>query len=302
MKMRTSTWFVLVDIEIPTVVLTVVQSDDPENVQEEFSQISFGALAKAQASLGKRKRSDSNAKATSDTAASALEDIRARIREAREQKRNESGSSNSKDQAKPKRSSKHAPMVQSSKRAVTRKRLVVEPPNAPKARDPRFDPTVISHSGAKRNAAAINQAYSFLDEYRAAEIKQLKEQMTRTKDPAQKEELKRALTSASDRMRSLENKKREQDVLAEHRKRERQLLREGKKSKPYFLKKSELKREVLVKKYESMGGKERAKALERRRKKIAGKEKKDLPWGRRTMEETGTGGDGGGVKRRKDAQ
>jgi len=294
--------FVLSGIEIPAVWLTVVQSDvadDREAVQAEFSQISFGALAKAQASLGKRKRSDSNAKATSDTAASAVEDIRARIREAREQKSKESASSHSKDKPKPTRSSKHAPMVQSSKHAVSRKRIVVEPPNVAKPRDPRFDPAILSHSGSKRNTTAINQAYSFLDEYRAAELKQLKEQMARTKDPAQKEKLKRAITSATDRQRTLENKKREQEVLAEHRKRERQLLREGKKSKPYYLKKSDLKREVLVKKYESMGAKERAKALERRRKKVAAKEKKDMPWGRRGLEQTTGGEDAGGGNRKK---
>ena len=58
-------------------------------------------------------------------------------------------------------------------------------------------------------------------------------------------------------------------MLQEHKRKEKQLIKEGKKSQPYFLKKSELKKEVLKKKYESMGSKERAKAVERRRKKVA---------------------------------
>lgn len=260
--------------------------DENEAVQSEMRQISFGALAKAQDSLGKRKRGQADpTKSTENTKSCTLDDIRERLRKAREEKQQGSKTSNSthgqNKTKRPSRSSKHAPTVQSSKYQVSRKRIVVEPPNAAKARDPRFDPTV---TGTHNNEAATNKAYSFLEEYRSSEVKQLKEQMARTKDPVLKDKLKRAITSARDRQRAMDNKKREQEVMSEHKKKERQLLRDGKKSQPYFLKKSELKREVLKKKYESMGSKERAKALERRRKKVASKEKKDLPWARRGME------------------
>lgn len=268
---------------------------DKGSIQSALNQISFGSLAKAQASLGKRKRSESSTK--KESALSIVEDIRAKLREAREQKRGEAGTRSKNDNVsssttttRPSRSSKHAPTIQSSKHAVTRKRTVVDLTTAVKPRDPRFDPAVLSHSssgggGAPRDPAAVNRAYAFLDDYRSAELKELKEQMARTKDPRQKEELKRAITSAADRQRALDNRKREHQVLAEHKKRERDLIREGKKSQPYYLKKSDVKRETLVKKYESMGSKERARALERRRKKVAGKEKKDLPWGRRALDE-----------------
>ncbi|KAH8689625.1 hypothetical protein BGW36DRAFT_391238 [Talaromyces proteolyticus] len=259
---------------------------DKEDIQSQIRQVSFGALAKAQASLGKRKRDHTTTTSSSQDASSSttLDSIREQLRKAREQK--EQGSSHKHNSKPAARSSKHAPTVQSSKYAVSRKRIVVEPPNSVKARDPRFDPTVMSTSSAQRNsnAEATNRAYSFLDEYRSAELKQLREEMVRTKDAAQKEKLKRAITSATDRQRTMQNRKREREVLSEHRKRERQLLREGKKSQPYYLKKSELKREVLKKKYEGMKSKERAKALERRRKKVAGKEKKELPWSRRGLE------------------
>lgn len=251
--------------------------------------------------MGPKKRKEKHSKTLTDASstASPLDDIRAKIREAREQKREATnkaqGAKDTKDK-KPSRTSKHAPMVQSSKHAVSRKRTVVEPPAIAKARDPRFDAAVMGHSGAGKNPDAANKAYAFLDDYRASELKDLKAQLAKTKNAEQKEALKRQIRSASDRMKSIANRKREREVQAEHKKREKQLIREGKKSNPYFLKKSDLKKQVMQKKYEEMGSRDRAKALERRRKKMAAKERKDMPMERRGMEESG---DSGGGKRRR---
>ncbi|OOF90321.1 hypothetical protein ASPCADRAFT_59640 [Aspergillus carbonarius ITEM 5010] len=275
--------------------------DTPQDdVQASLSSISFGALAKAQASLGsKAKRSSKVPKAAEDPAApSPLDDIRARIQEAREQKRQ--GLSKSKDSERASRSSKHAPAVQSSKYAVSRKRTVIEPPSAPKSRDPRFDPTVLSQGGRK-NPQGSSNAYAFLDEYRADELRELKEKYAKTKNPDQKEALKGAIRSAQDRLRTMENRKREREVLADHKKREKQLIREGKKSNPYYMKKSDLKKQVLLKKYEGMNSKDRTKALERKRKKTAAKERKEMPMERRTLsnDDAPSSGGGGGWKRRR---
>lgn len=241
----------------------------------------------------KRKVESSNVTDPTPTT-SPLDSIRAQIREAREKKRLES--SKSKNPEKLSRPSKHAPTVQSSKRAVSRKRPVIEPPPVPKARDPRFDATVLSNSS--RSHPNAGNAYSFLDEYRKFELKELKEKLAKTKDPEQKEALKRAVRSAGDRLRSIENKKREQEVVAEHKRKEKQLIREGKKSTPYYLKKSDLKNQALVKKYEGMGSRERAKALERRRKKVASKERKDMPMERRGAGDASNSNDGGRKRRR----
>jgi ribosomal RNA-processing protein 36 len=270
-----------------------------DDIKASLSNISFGALAKAQASMGPKKRKEKSSK-TEDTA-SPLDDIRARILEAREQKRLAAGKSDKeKKEKKATRANKHAPMEQSSKRAVSRKRTIVEPPAHAKARDPRFDAAVMGHSGAGKNPDAANKAYAFLDEYRASELKELKAELARTKNAEQKEALKRQIRSASDRMRSMENRKRERNVQTEHKQKERQMLREGKKSTPYFLKKSDLKKQVMQKKYEEMGSRDRAKALERRRKKIASKERKDMPFERRGMEDSGFGGGNPGKRRRLD--
>ncbi|OJJ43775.1 hypothetical protein ASPZODRAFT_135797 [Penicilliopsis zonata CBS 506.65] len=269
------------------------EEEEGDDIQASLSNISFGALAKAQASMGSKKKRKENEKAEEETGATAspLDEIRARLRDAREQKaahdKNSSNNNNNKRREKPpSRSSKHAPMVLSSKYAVSRKRNAVELPAVAKSRDPRFDPAVLAHGGGGRrkqnDSEQANNAYAFLDDYRAAELKELKEKMARTKNATEKENLKREVRSAMDRMRTLQNRRREREVLASHRQKEKQLLREGKKSTPYFLKKSDLKKQVLVKKYEEMGSKERAKALERRRKKTASKERKEMPMARRT--------------------
>lgn len=190
-------------------------------------------------------------------------------------------------------------MVQSSKYAVSRKRTVVEPPSIPKSRDPRFDPTVTSQGG-RGNTQGVKDAYAFLDDYRADELKELKAQYAKTKNPVQKEALKREIRSTQDRLRAMENRKRERDILADHKKKEKQLIREGKKSTPYYMKKSELKKQVLLQKYETMNSKDRTKALERRRKKTAAKERKEMPMERRALADDDAPRDhGGGFKRRR---
>ncbi|KAL2855476.1 hypothetical protein BJY01DRAFT_204208 [Aspergillus pseudoustus] len=260
---------------------------DEADVQSSINNISFGALAKAQASFGtKSKRRTKSLKENDKVTSSPLDDIRARIQEARQQKRKASSLTSKEDRKVEKpasRSSKHAPTVQSSKFAVSRKRTVVEPPSAPKTRDPRFDPTIVGRRGG---TSGPSNAYAFLDDYRAAELKGLKEQLAKTKDVKRREALQREIRSTTDRLRAIENNKREKEIVAEHNKREKQLIREGKKSTPYFLKQSEIKKQAMLKKYEGMKSRDRVKALERRRKKATAKERKEMPMERRGMGES----------------
>ncbi len=71
--------------------------------------------------------------------------------------------------------------------------------------------------------------------------------------------------------------------MDEHRKQEKELVKQGKK--PFYLKKSEQKKRVLIDKFASMKKGQVDRAIERRRKKVAGKEKKELPMTRRGFEE-----------------
>ncbi|PGH04553.1 hypothetical protein AJ80_08497 [Polytolypa hystricis UAMH7299] len=255
-------------------------SDSPEpDINATLQEISFGALAKAQVSLGKRKRSNSN----STPAANPLDEIRQKIRSAKEAKEANSKAPKSE---KPHRTSKHAPTIQSSKYAVTRKRTVVEPPNAPKARDPRFDSVVLKHgmtsaASAGTAAAASKKNYEFLDTYRKSELAELKKKMAKTKNAEEKEELKGTIRSLGDQQRAFDRKEREKEIVKQHRKKERELIREGKKSTPYFLKKGDVRKEMIVQQYQEMGSKDRQKALTRRRKKVVAKERREMPSERR---------------------
>ncbi|KAK3997672.1 hypothetical protein QBC44DRAFT_376678 [Cladorrhinum sp. PSN332] len=268
----------------------IVDDDEEEEDEDEdepvpkidAAQLSFGALARAQASLGntdsKRKRRASHGSAVSNVSSSKeyvnprdkeREELRAAQKRFREQK-----------QA---RSSKHAPTEMSSKRQVSRKRDFLSEGTLPKsqARDPRFMPLPSSSGSDPRiDEIKFRKAYAFLDEYRESEMVELQATIKKTKDPKQKEQLQKALISMESKKKAQERKDRERKVIEEHRKQEKELVKQGKT--PYYLKKQELKKKVLEETFKGMKKGQVDKAIERRRKKVAGKEKKNLPFARRS--------------------
>ena len=130
------------------------------------------------------------------------------------------------------RSSKHAPATQSSKRAVTRKRTVVEV-KKPVARDPRYDPL----TGPRPDEAVLKKRYSFLNDYKSSEMTELRGIIKKTKNEAEKEALKRKLLSMESQQKAQAGKEKQQEIVREHRKKERELVKQGKT--PFFLKKCE---------------------------------------------------------------
>jgi ribosomal RNA-processing protein 36 len=142
------------------------------------------------------------------------------------------------------------------------------------SRDPRFD----SMSGYV-DEGKIRKAYDFLDGYREDEMKELREKIKKTRDEGEKEGLKRTLESMESRKKAQMRKDKAQEVLDRHRKEEKELVKQGKK--PFYLKKQELGKRVLVEQYKGMKGKQLDHVIERRRKKVEGKEKKKMPWARR---------------------
>lgn len=238
---------------------------DDDQAQASLSKVSFGALAKAQDTLSKaqpagqkRKRDDENTKSQEDK----LEALRERLRQIKAEKlangppptkkpktstktkvapkqdieqdegSDDSGDSDdSESNARPKaRSSKHAPAVQSSKRMVSRKRKVVDV-KKPVFRDPRFE----SMSGPRVDEHAIEKRYSFLNDYRASEIADLRNSIKKTKNEGEKERLKKKLLSMQSQQKTRENKEKQQDVIREHKKKEKELIKDGKQ--PFYLKK-----------------------------------------------------------------
>jgi ribosomal RNA-processing protein 36 len=190
---------------------------------------------------------------------------------------------------KHKRTSKHAPVELTSKKRVSRRRDFIEVPKV-QARDPRFMPLGAGSSVASTHGAAskieeikARKAYSFLDEYQQDELNQLRAAAKKEKDPVAKEKLEKAVMSMESRLKAQKRKDRERELLEEHRKKEKELVQQGKQ--PFYLKRSEQKKKLLLDQFANMKKSQVDKAIERRRKKVAGKEKKLLPWARRTAED-----------------
>ncbi|XXG99943.1 hypothetical protein Hte_006284 [Hypoxylon texense] len=238
------------------------EDEEAEDPSAAASQISFGALAKAQASLPNIRRGKG--------------------RTAEDEDEDDDSDSDSDDQPeskptdrprlpKPHRAHKHAPTEQTSKRPVTRKREAV-PVLKREARDPRFSSAT---SARPLDEDRARRAYSFLDEYRDAEMGRLRETIRKTRDPGAKEELKRALASMQSRKQAQAQRDKENKLIEEHRRREKELVKQGKK--PFYLKKSEQRKRLLVDRFEGLKGKQVDRVIERRRKKLASKEMRNMP-------------------------
>ncbi|KAK8058292.1 hypothetical protein PG994_008740 [Apiospora phragmitis] len=253
-------------------------SEDEEDGQSlDPSQISFGALAKAQASMPKRRknsRKDEEEDDSDDDSDVSEEDTRGGG--------GFDGKASERKHALQKRSSKHAPMEVTAKRAVTRKREVVSVPKVV-ARDPRFGPlgtTAYSrHPNPAMEEEATRRNYAFLDKYREDELAELKKEVKKTRDPAAKEKLQRAVMSMQSRKQMLERRDAERAVVAEHRRQEKELVKQGKQ--PFYLKKSEQKKRVIMDRFAGMKKGQVDKAIERKRKKLASKERREMPMERR---------------------
>jgi ribosomal RNA-processing protein 36 len=273
-----------------------------------MSKVSFGALAKAQSALSKQEPTDRKRKRGDDTSKSQedkLEALRERLRQIKAEKQasgvqpkkkaktatktkskvqdedckkdqKAGGDPGSDSDAVPHaRSSKHAPAVQSSKRMVSRKRKVVDV-KKPVFRDPRFD----NVSGPAPDEHVVGKRYSFLNDYRSSEIADLRSTIKKTKSQDEKERLKKRLLSMESQQKARENKEQLQEVARAHKQKEKELVKEGKQ--PFFLKKSEQKKIALVDRFQNMKSKQREHVIERRRKKVTAKERKNMPDERRT--------------------
>jgi ribosomal RNA-processing protein 36 len=220
-------------------------------------------LAKAQAALTGSGRTKQ--RATNRREGNAWEDNEALERKA-----------GRKDHRDFNRSSKHAPTEISSKKAVSRKREVV-PVAKREFRDPRFE----SLSGYL-DESKVRAAYSFLDDYREDEMRELKAAIKTTKDEDAKEKLKKALMSMESKKKAQIRKEKEREILNKHRKQEKELVKLGKQ--PFYLKKAEQKKRLLLDQFGELKGKKLDRVIELRRKKQEGLEKKKMPFKRRAVE------------------
>lgn len=224
----------------------------------DFSSISFGALSRAAASLPSKKKKNKGDAEPDD----APSNIKTKEPLRREQKKPSSRVEAAK------RSSKHAPQEMSSKKPVSRRREILTDPRR-KARDPRFEALT-----GRLDEAKVAKNYAFLEEYRESEMADLRAQIKKTKDVTAKEDLKRQLLSMESKKKARQKKEDEAKLLQEHRKKEKELVAQGKQ--PFYLRKSEQKKQLLMNRYADMNKSQVDKAIERKRKKVASKEKKEL--------------------------
>lgn len=245
--------------------------------QEEIvSDITFGALAEAQAKFNPNPRK--RKLAPTDEVQEPQRDKPWEWRQDVEDEKRQQGKHIS-------RSSKHAPTMMSTRNPVSRKRAIFSPPPAEKFRDPRFDAAVVADArrGNTSSSTGANQKYAFLSDYQATEVLDLKAQLKKTKNAEDQAELKRQIMSIEARLRNAETKRREDEILREHKKQEKQAIKEGKKARPYYLKESELKKRVLEERRNAMGAKARDKSDKRKRKREKTKDSKDMPRARRDI-------------------
>ncbi|EHY56644.1 rRNA biogenesis protein rrp36 [Exophiala dermatitidis] len=251
-------------------------AEDPSSSEEDvdLNNISFGALAKAQETFKPKERKRKLGEALEQAGTN-------------KEKVNEENTFSTRRRAKepridaPKRTSKHAPAVESARKPVSRKRTIFEPPPTEKFRDPRFDPAVMSANRDRNAVEKANKNYSFLTTYQAAEILELKNQIKKTKDPEVVADLKRQVMSIESKLRNAEARQRENEIRRKHKQQEKEALRTGQKAKPYYLKEADVKKLAKQERLESMSKRAREKAEKRRQKREKGKDAKDMPRVRR---------------------
>ena len=160
----------------------------------------------------------------------------------------------------------------STKIPVSRKRVLVHNPEKKRvSRDPRFDavkggvdPTVLS------------KEYSFVDESRAQELKNLQSLLKGTTDVEEREEIVERIQLLREQERIL-NQKRQAHELSTRVKAKRRALNEQ-AGRPVNLNRKKLKEIEMAERYEML--KEQGKVdkyLSRKRKKLQQKNKKSIP-------------------------
>ena len=192
-----------------------------------------------------------------------------------------------------------APQEMPTTRAVGRLRNVVGAVDLEaRRRDPRFEA-----ASGEFDAHHFERHFAFVDELRASEVSALRTELKRADDPEERERLR----DLHARMRQQLSQRRQQKALADVLQRERRARREAVSAgrAPFFPKRAEIRELAAVERFaavEREGG-QRAlnKLIERKRKKLQGKDKKRmLPMmaARRgagaSGGEEGRGGGGGG--------
>lgn len=104
-------------------------------------------------------------------------------------------------------------------------------------------------------------------------MKELREQIKKERDADKKDKLQKQLSRMVDRQATEAAQQRKRDIKREHKRKEKELIAKGKN--PFFLKKSDQKKLELIEKFQHFKDNPKAlsRAMEKRRKRNAAKEK-----------------------------
>lgn len=211
-----------------------IEPSRPRSIKDDLASLSFGALLKANKALAKEEENESGSdeSASSDSSDDEDEEPVAETSKAGETLR----------KPKEKRANKHAPMEMSSKRPVSRKRMVVEVTPI-KYRDPRF-----GDAAGEFSADHFRKDYTFLADVRSQELETLKQNLSRAKkllasSPAhlreergrEVEKLERAVRRTESTIERSKREAFERDVLLKAKREERERRLQGKKA--WYMKK-----------------------------------------------------------------
>ncbi len=169
-----------------------------------------------------------------------------------------------------KRKNKNRPMETSSKHTVSRRKKVVSVAKTT-ARDPRFD-----NLSGEFNETYFQQAYGFLSKMKDDEKQKLKKRFEKEQDPEAKNKIGSVLKRLSQHEKVEADKKKSKELQKIHKDKEKDQVQHGKK--PFYLKKSETKNLELAERFRELRKSGKVEQyLSKKRKKIAGKDRKKLP-------------------------
>ncbi|XP_060045855.1 kelch domain-containing protein 3 isoform X3 [Erinaceus europaeus] len=165
---------------------------------------------------------------------------------------------------------KHKPLEMSAKARVPFLRQVV-PISKKVTRDPRFDDL-----SGDYNPEVFDKTYQFLDDIRAREKELVKKQLKKHRSGEEHEKLQHLLQRMEQQEIAQQERKRQQELRLALKRERRAQAQQG--HRPYFLKKSEQRQLALAEKFKEL---KRSKKLEsflsRKRRRNAGKDRRNLP-------------------------
>lgn len=168
--------------------------------------------------------------------------------------------------------SKNAPVELRANKPVSRfRQIVIVPRNERK--DPRFE-----EKSGKLNEHQFTQNYDFLDTYRDDEIKALQNEIKKVKNIEERTAMKEILTKLLQQRADVTNRRAVQEVLHNQQKARTEAIEQGKN--PYYPKQREIRELAAVERFkqlETKGGAALDKAIQKKRKKLASKDRKRLP-------------------------